>query len=208
MRRLAILVAVLAVVLSACAGADDPVVDSPPDDPTDEVPDEPDDDADGTDAQDDAPPADEAPADETPADEADTDDEEAEDGNDGDEAAATPDAAALDDPCADHREREGEAFIELVAPVDDQQVDGQLELVGCSSVYEGTVQYRVLDGDGVTLEEGFTTAECGGPCIGEFRESVPLDAADGEPVAYIQVFWEDASDGSERDLVERIVVLE
>ncbi len=111
----------------------------------------------------------------------------------------SPDASAVADPCAPHEGGEMRTFIDVVAPVEGQSVSGTVDLVGCSSVYEGTVMYRLLGSDGNVLREGFTTATAGGPEIGEFRESleVPADATT------LEVYWEDASDGSDRD-VQRI----
>jgi hypothetical protein len=136
-------------------------------------------------------------------------DEEVEDGTDegdatdGDDPGPEPDPAALADPCAGHEDRAGEAFIELVAPVEDQQVTDEVTIVGCSNVYEATVSWRLLDGDGETLDEGFTTAECGSGCVGAFEETIELDDdVSAEPTLELQVFWEDAADGSDRDLVQ------
>ena len=123
------------------------------------------------------------------------------------ETAALPTQEALEDPCADHAGREDEMFIDLVAPVNEQQVDDTVEIVGCSNVNEGTVSYRVLDGDGRTLDEGFVTAECGTGCVGAFRDSLDLSAADGEPVAHLQFYSESMADGSEQALTEVMVVL-
>jgi hypothetical protein len=93
--------------------------------------------------------------------------------------------------------------------VNEQLVTGDdVELVGCSNVFEATVNYRLLDGDGRTLDEGFTTATCGTGCVGEFRETLDLSVAEGEPVVYLQVFWiSPADDGGEEDLTEVMVVL-
>lgn len=126
----------------------------------------------------------------------------------GDDDSPSADPAAVEEPCAEHEGRDQDVFIDLVAPVDDQQVSGAVEIVGCANVFEATVQWRLLDGDGVTLDEGFTTATCGTGCVGEFRDEVPLDAAASEATAQLQVFWESPQDGSERDLVERIIVLD
>lgn len=135
------------------------------------------------------------PADRDPADgegEVADQDAEAEDPDPGPE----PDAEAVADPCAPHRDAEGEAFIDLVAPVDGQVVASEVELVGCASVYEATVRYRLLDAGGEVLADSFTTATAGGPEIGEFRDTVAVEAS-GELT--LEVFWDSPADGSEAD---------
>jgi hypothetical protein len=190
MRRTTVIVAALALLVSACGGQD-PIEDLEPAAPGEEEPATPDDDA----AEDDAA-EDDGGATTT------------DDGGTTDDAAPEADPSAVADPCAGHEDRTDEAFIELVAPVDEQRVDDEVRIVGCSNVYEANISYRLLDGDGRTLEEGFTTAECGTGCVGAFDETVSLAVAEGEPVVYLQVFWGSPEDGSDRDLVERIVVLQ
>jgi hypothetical protein len=187
-RRPLAVFAVLALSLAACGEGDPEVeVTSPVEDPTEEPAEDVDEPADD----------DQATTDEDEDDGAGTDE-----GDDPD-TGPEPDPAALADPCADHEDRTGEAFIELVAPVQDQQVDDEVTLVGCSNVYEATVSWRLLDADGEPLDEGFTTAECGSGCVGAFEETIELDAdATAESTLELQVFWQDAADGSDRDLVE------
>ncbi len=117
-----------------------------------------------------------------------------------------PNQARMTDPCAVHEGGEMRAFIDVVSPVDGQQVDGEIDLVGCASVYEGTLQYRVLNPAGDVLLADFTTATAGGPQIGEFRETITVPG--GGQARYLEVYWEDVAsgpeqhpDGPERDLV-------
>lgn len=123
---------------------------------------------------------------------------EAEAGQQGSEGASspTPDQARMADPCAAHEGGEMRAFIDVVSPVDGQQVGEEIELVGCASVYEGTLQYRVLDSTGDVLLADFTTATAGGPEIGEFRETFMLPA--GGQARYLEVYWDDVASGSEQ----------
>jgi hypothetical protein len=118
-----------------------------------------------------------------------------------------PDADLLADPCADHEGRESDVFIDLAAPVDEQVASGSVELVGCSNVFEATVAWTLLDGDGRVLDEGFTTAECGTGCVGEFRDTVSLTTAADEPVAYLQVFGPNVSDEGPAQLALTEVVI-
>lgn len=114
------------------------------------------------------------------------------------EVTPGPDPDRLADPCAVHEGGEMRAFIDVVAPVGGQEVADAVDLVGCASVFEATVSYRLLDAPGTVLIEWFTTATAGGPEIGEFRETIDLEGATGELT--LEVFWVDASDGSDRDL--------
>ena len=115
--------------------------------------------------------------------------------------APGPDPARVADPCARHEGGEMRAFIDVVAPVAEQQVTNEVDLVGCASVFEATVSYRLTDASGTVITEWFTTATAGGPEIGEFRETINLQGATGELT--LEVFWMDAKDGSERDVQKR-----
>ncbi|MEX1177519.1 MAG: Gmad2 immunoglobulin-like domain-containing protein [Nitriliruptor sp.] len=175
----AIAVAAIAALALAGCGGDDPTVDVeapevPEEEPVEEEPEEPE----------------ETVEPEVP-DEADaTEDDEAVAST----SSPTPDPNEVDDPCADHQGREDEAFIEVVSPVDDQEPTGdEVELVGCSNVYEANVQWTLYDGDGVELDSGFTTAECGNGCVGAFETTVSLEEAAGEPFAELHVFADDAA---------------
>ncbi|MFP4635134.1 MAG: Gmad2 immunoglobulin-like domain-containing protein [Nitriliruptoraceae bacterium] len=152
----------------------------------------------------DDPAADEDAGDEAAAEPDDTDDDGSEDdGGEGGETSPSPDEDAMADPCADHQGREDEMFIEVVAPVDDQQVDDPFELVGCSNVFEANVQWR-LEADGETLEEGFTTAECGTGCVGAFDEEVALGAAADHDEVVLEVFAPSQASGEEAEDAEEV----
>jgi hypothetical protein len=185
----------VALIVAACGGTPDAGSDALP---TDDAP----------------PEAEEPEPDDGPETDDGSDGDDGTDGGDGptggDAGGPTPDADLVADPCAPHQDREMDAFIELAAPVQDQVVAGEVELVGCSNVFEATVNWLLLDGDGVTLDEGFTTAACGTGCVGEFRDTVPLDAAAGEPVVYLQAFAYNMADEGEDQLYlsEVLLVLE
>lgn len=113
-------------------------------------------------------------------------------------ASPVPDPGRVAAPCAAHAGAAPSAFIDVVSPVAGQAVGTSFELVGCASVYEGTVRYRVLDAADRTIVDRFTTATAGGPELGEFRRTVTVDA-DG-PLT-LHVFWDSPADGEgERDL--------
>lgn len=204
-RRHLAVAAVAALVLGAC-GADDTIGDleepvvEPPEAELDEEADEAEepDEADEAAAEEPDDADAEEPGEATPPDSDDA-------GEPG--AGPTPDPAELEEPCGPHEDRTDEAFIEVVAPVDEQQVTaGAVELVGCSNVFEANVQWSLYDGDGLELDTGFTTAECGSGCVGAFADTVPLDNAAGEPFVELHVYAEDAADG-ERQHVTAIPLL-
>lgn len=190
--RAVALSAVIALTLAAC-GSEDPTVDVAAPEATDQgQAEEPEADA-PADAPTDDPAAEDAEDAEEPAEDAEVDAASEPD------AGPTPVAAQVDDPCAAHEGREGDAFIEVVSPVSDQEVPaGEVDLVGCSNVYEANVQWSLYDGDGVELDSGSTAAECGTGCVGAFSETISLDAADGEPFAELHVYAEDASGAGDR----------
>lgn len=135
---------------------------------------------------------------------------EADEGDGPDEEGPEPDPARVEDPCAEREGQEFDAFLDVVSPVDGQHVSEAVELVGCANVPEGTVRYRVLADDGETLVDDFTTAECGGPCVGEYETTVDLAglATDHGSVT-LEVFWDSpAGDGGEEDLSDVELVLE
>ncbi len=107
-----------------------------------------------------------------------------------------PDPQAVLDPCAS---QETGPFVAVVSPVEGQRVGDEFDLVGCANVFEGTVQYRILDTDGTVLIEAFTTTTAGMGQAGEFRETVTAPAT-GELT--LEAYWEDVSDGSERSRVQ------
>jgi hypothetical protein len=189
-----------AALLAACGTPSEPGA-LEPDEPGTEAPDPLPEDQEGEDQEPDT----EDPDTEDP----DTEDPDTEDPVE--DAGPQPDPAAMEDPCAAHEGREGDAFIDVVSPVQDQVVPASsVELVGCSNVFEATVAYELYSGDGELLDGGFTTAECGTGCVGAFRETVSLVAAEGEPVVLLQVFSENQADEGERQLslVEVQLVLE
>ena len=109
----------------------------------------------------------------------------------------TPDWSVTADPCAVHDADQMRAFIDVASPVNGQQIDKQgIALVGCSSVYEATVRYRITQGSTVIVDD-FVTATAGGPELGEFRQWIDLRTTGTHT---LEVFWDSPKDGEgERD---------
>lgn len=100
----------------------------------------------------------------------------------------------------------GSVGIKIFAPAPESTVAQQFVLEGVANVFEGNVQYRLLDGDGRLLDSGFTMGAMGD--WGYFRAelSVPDDVAAGERLL-LDVFTESAKDGSlEQQILYEVVL--
>lgn len=173
------------LALAACAD-DDPVVDVDDGDVAEEEPA----------AEDDA-------VDDEPA----SEDDAADDGSN--EQTASPDPALVEAPCEPHQGREDEAFLAVAAPVDGQDLgDGtDVELVGCSNVFEANVVWELIDpADDTVLAESFTTAECGNGCVGAFEDTIDLSAGADQDGLELHVLSPDVSDGEGQELREVVAV--
>lgn len=95
--------------------------------------------------------------------------------------------------------------IKVYAPAQGAQVTSPLVISGEARVFEGTVNYRILDETGSIISEGFTTAAS--PEMGEFgpyaltADYTPPATATGK----LEVFNYSARDGSVENLVTVIV---
>lgn len=89
--------------------------------------------------------------------------------------------------CGDDDDGDGdaggeEAAIVVESPEPGASVSSPVTISGTASVFEGTVQLRVLDADGEEIASAFTTASGGAPNRGDFAEDVEFtvdEAQDG-----------------------------
>jgi len=97
--------------------------------------------------------------------------------------------------------------IKLFAPAPQAIVSGNFVLEGVANVFEGNVQYKLLDSGGRLLDSGFTTGAMGD--WGYFRAelTVPEDVASGERLL-LDVFTKSAEDGSLEQQILYELVLE
>jgi Immunoglobulin-like domain of bacterial spore germination len=75
-----------------------------------------------------------------------------------------------------------EAAIVVESPEPGSSVSSPVTVSGTASVFEGTVQLRILDADGEEIASAFTTASAGAPERGDFSEEVAFkvdEAQDG-----------------------------
>jgi Immunoglobulin-like domain of bacterial spore germination len=96
--------------------------------------------------------------------------------------------------CGDGDDEDGdtggdEAAIVVESPEPGESVSSPVTISGTASVFEGTVQLRVLDADGERIGRAFTTASAGAPERGDFSEAVEFtvdEAQDGTVEAFEQ----------------------
>ncbi len=82
-----------------------------------------------------------------------------------------------------------EPAIVVESPEPGASVSSPVTISGTASVFEGTVQLRILDADGEEVGSAFTTASAGAPDRGNFSEDVEFsvnEAQDGVVRAFEQ----------------------
>lgn len=90
----------------------------------------------------------------------------------------------------------GEAAIVVESPAPDASVSSPVTISGTASVFEGTVQLRILDAGGEEIASAFTTASAGAPDRGDFSKEVEFtvdEAQDG----VVEVFEQNAAEAEE-----------
>lgn len=77
---------------------------------------------------------------------------------------------------------------------------------GTANVFEATVSLALVDGDGLIIWEGFTTATCGTGCRGDWEAVIPYEVGEAQLGAIIA--WEaSAQDGRQTNVREHPVWL-
>jgi hypothetical protein len=103
--------------------------------------------------------------------------------------------------CGDDDDEDGdvngdEAAIVVESPNPGASVSSPVTISGTASVFEGTVQLRILDADGEEIASTFATATVGAPDRGDFSEDVQFtvdEAQDG----VVKVFEENVASPEE-----------
>lgn len=95
--------------------------------------------------------------------------------------------------------------IKVYAPAQGAAISSPVSISGEARVFEGTVNYRILDGNGTVIGEGFTTAAS--PEVGQFGPfTVAAQFTSPQtPFGKVEVFDYSARDGSVENLVTVIV---
>ncbi len=92
-------------------------------------------------------------------------------------------------------------LIKVFSPAPDTNVSDEFEVTGIANVFEATVQYRIRNGEGAIIKEGFTTAAAASDW-GYFTLNVSVAGLvqQSENIT-LELYCIDAEDGSERDIV-------
>lgn len=92
-------------------------------------------------------------------------------------------------------------FILVESPVPGETVTSPLEVTGIANTFEANVQYSMTGGDGLIVDEGFTTATAGNGTWGDFTFTTTFEIP-RPGLGAIIVFQESAEDGSRTDAYE------
>jgi hypothetical protein len=93
----------------------------------------------------------------------------------------------------------GSEWIRVFRPQPGDQVEDSIIVEGIGNVFEGNIQYRLLDADGTLLDEGFTTAMMGD--WGFYSFVVKTGGLASGSAIVLELFTESAKDGSVENLV-------
>lgn len=93
----------------------------------------------------------------------------------------------------------GSEWIRVFRPLPGDQVENSIIVEGIGNVFEGNIQYRLLDAGGIILAEGFTTAMMGDWGFYSF-ELAASGLVSGSAIL-LELFTESAKDGSIENLV-------
>ncbi len=92
-------------------------------------------------------------------------------------------------------------FILVESPVPGATVASPLEVSGIANTFEANVQYTMTDGEGLIVDEGFTTAGAGNGTWGDFAFTTTFEVPRAGLGALV-VFQEDAATGAQADIYE------
>ena len=108
-----------------------------------------------------------------------------------------------DDDEPDRATGEGEAAIVIETPKPGANVTSPVTVAGTASVFEGTVQIRIIGEDGEEIVSTFTTAGEGAPGRGEFSKRISFRVPEAQE-ALIEAYEADVATGSEGSPAEEL----
>ena len=103
--------------------------------------------------------------------------------------------------CGDDDDDDGDtggdqAAIVVESPEPGASMSSPVTISGTASVFEGTVQLRIVDADGEEIGSAFTTASAGAPDRGNFSEDVEFSVDEAQD-GVVKVFEENVASPEE-----------
>ena len=98
---------------------------------------------------------------------------------------------------------ESEAAIVVEAPERGASVTSPVTVSGTASVFEGTVQIRIIGADGEEIASTFATASEGAPGRGEFSKKVTFSVPEAQE-GVIEAYEADVATGDEGSPAEEL----
>lgn len=89
----------------------------------------------------------------------------------------------------------------VMSPLPGVEVNSPLTISGISNTFEANVRYAVTDGDGLIVDEGFTTATAGNGTWGTFEVTSNFEP-ERSGVGAVIAFQNDAETGGQSDVYE------
>ena len=108
-----------------------------------------------------------------------------------------------DDDEPDRATGEGEKAIVIESPKPGANLTSPVTVKGVASVFEGTVQIRILGEDGEAIVSTFTTASEGAPGRGEFSKRIQFSVSEAQE-GLIEAYEADAATGAEGGPAEEL----
>ena len=92
-------------------------------------------------------------------------------------------------------------FITVARPLAATRISSPLTISGDASVFEATLQWRIVDGGGTVYAKGITTASAGAPARGTFSVSVTFTGPATDTSGFVEVWETSPRDGTIDDIV-------
>jgi hypothetical protein len=87
-------------------------------------------------------------------------------------------------------------FVVITSPLPGETVESEVTIEGISNTFEANVLWSLVDGDGLELDSGFTTATAGNGTWGTFSVSVPIPSNATAGLGAV-VAWQENAAGPE-----------
>jgi hypothetical protein len=98
-------------------------------------------------------------------------------------------------------------FIVVSKPLANTRLVSPATITGDASVFEATLQWRIVDGGGTVLAQGVTTASAGAPSRGTFTIAATFAAPASDVSGAVEVFERSPRDGAIDEIVRVPVVI-